>query len=1292
MKILAIRGHNLASLAGKFEVDFQQEPLASAGIFAISGPTGAGKSTLLDALCLALYDATPRLHTAGSRGIGLPDVGDETITPHDTRNLLRRGTAQGFAEVDFTGNDGIQYRARWSVRRAHEKTRGALQKVDMTLHTLSPLQAIGGTNQEVKKEIEQRIGLSFEQFTRAVLLAQNEFSAFLKADANERGELLETLTGSTIYSEISQRAHKRLGQENAALAALNGRLADQKPLSPEVRAQLDAECLAAATYLQQLVQRESELKQNLQWHQTWETLQQSEQAAQRAWAQHIKDQDDAAGRLAAFTQIDAIQDARPLQTKIDELTQAIATLNQRRQEGESALAKAEDAKRQADQAVQHASQALARAEQEQVTGQVPLNDAKALDARLDAMALPHQQAHQHQDTTRIEADSAQQKVTTKAQECTKAKSERDELARWLAQNSHLHALAEKWPQWDLLLTQAATAQQSAHKLANDLASARVKEGLTQAASDTAQGKLQEAATRLQTAQGQRDTANAAVKQFHPSALQSQKEAQEIRRDLLVSAQHLWDKLTTDASRQQQLQEQSNQTTQTIEAAVSALQLAQQDQGKLNGALTQSERSLKAAEAACGESVETLRANLVADEHCPVCGALDHPYRTTDPQLQAALQRLQAEVVNCRKDVQENLQHQATQSALLESHRQHMERLEQERRTLDESLHTTREQWNHHALVIATDAAPSALATCAPADRMAWFSAESALTQVALQEVSQQERAWHLANEAQAKAQAALDTCTEQHKHATAAVTAAAAAHAAISAQRLALETNQDSEAENVDALLDELATPLQSHPVNTGSDWKSLWRSNPGGFHAERQDEVKQWQSQVELRNTNALRMTTLDLEQKALLEASKLAHTAADAADRALSASATALKNMQVQRQGLFNGRAVKDVEIEFSNAITMAKAHWQGQTDAAKTHADARTRHTEALLQITTNLSEQQQNAASAQQKRHDWLEKFNTTQGSSSLGAGHPAGTGLDADQLRDLLAYSSAWLNSERTALQALATAARSAAVIVAERQNQLQLHQSSRPQMAEKSPASTLPDGTSTEDGTAPAVMENAIDAIQVALTTLQADLVPATDNATALQLSIRQDDARRIQSASLIAALEQQQARQHRWATMNDLIGSADGKKFRNYAQQFTLDVLLGYANRHLQDLSRRYHLQRIPNTLALMVLDQDMGDEMRSVHSLSGGESFLVSLALALALASLSSNRVRVESLFIDEGFGSLDADTLRVAMDALDGLQAMGRKVGVISHVQEMTERINAKILVRRTTGGKSQLSISG
>ena len=142
------------------------------------------------------------------------------------------------------------------------------------------------------------------------------------------------------------------------------------------------------------------------------------------------------------------------------------------------------------------------------------------------------------------------------------------------------------------------------------------------------------------------------------------------------------------------------------------------------------------------------------------------------------------------------------------------------------------------------------------------------------------------------------------------------------------------------------------------------------------------------------------------------------------------------------------------------------------------------------------------------------------------------------------------------------------------------------------------------------------------------------------RLRTHEENKRKI--AGFQQELSERRAMSERWAKLNELAGSADGAKFRRIAQGYTLDVLLSYANVQLRQLSRRYRLERVPDTLALQVIDQDMCDEIRTVHSLSGGESFLVSLALALGLSSLSSNRMKVESLFIDEGFGSLDAETL--------------------------------------------------
>ena len=126
MKILAIRLKNLTSIEGAVEVDFCNGAVELGRNICDFRCYGAGKSTLLDALCLALYDKAPRFANS-VESINLADVGDNQINQSDVRNLLRRGTTDGYAEVDFLGVDGHRYRSRWSVRRTRNKVSGSLQ-------------------------------------------------------------------------------------------------------------------------------------------------------------------------------------------------------------------------------------------------------------------------------------------------------------------------------------------------------------------------------------------------------------------------------------------------------------------------------------------------------------------------------------------------------------------------------------------------------------------------------------------------------------------------------------------------------------------------------------------------------------------------------------------------------------------------------------------------------------------------------------------------------------------------------------------------------------------------------------------------------------------------------------------------------------------------------------------------------------------------------------------------------------------------------------------------------------
>jgi DNA repair protein SbcC/Rad50 len=176
-------------------------------------------------------------------------------------------------------------------------------------------------------------------------------------------------------------------------------------------------------------------------------------------------------------------------------------------------------------------------------------------------------------------------------------------------------------------------------------------------------------------------------------------------------------------------------------------------------------------------------------------------------------------------------------------------------------------------------------------------------------------------------------------------------------------------------------------------------------------------------------------------------------------------------------------------------------------------------------------------------------------------------------------------------------------------------------------------------------------------------------------------------------AIEAQKKESHRWEKLHGLIGSADGKKYRTFAQGLTFELMVSHANRQLEKMTDRYLLIRDDNQpLELNVVDNYQAGEIRSTKNLSGGESFIVSLTLALGLSKMASRKVRVDSLFLDEGFGTLDEETLETALETLSGLQQDGKLIGIISHVSALKERISTQINITPISGGRSSLSGPG
>ena len=232
MRITSLRFKNINSLKGEWKIDFMREPLNKDGLFAIVGPTGAGKSSVLDAICLALYHRTPRVNE--------PSPADKVMTRH---------TGECLAEVEFEVN-GEYFRAFWEVRRARLQAEGKLQSPRVELAKMNPgvlfpeaTESDNGASRgdliltdrvkEKEKRIAEITGLDFGRFTKSMLLAQGSFAAFLHADSGTRADLLEQITGTEIYGDLSRMAFERFRHEEARLQKYQEKCAQSELMDAE---------------------------------------------------------------------------------------------------------------------------------------------------------------------------------------------------------------------------------------------------------------------------------------------------------------------------------------------------------------------------------------------------------------------------------------------------------------------------------------------------------------------------------------------------------------------------------------------------------------------------------------------------------------------------------------------------------------------------------------------------------------------------------------------------------------------------------------------------------------------------------------------------------------------------------------------------------------------------------------------------------------------------------------------------------------------------------------------------
>ena len=985
MKILAIRGRNLASLEGDFEIDFTVEPLLSAGIFAISGPTGAGKSTLLDTMCLALFARTPRTDQAKENNVKLQDVSNEQLSQSDPRFLLRRGTSSGFAEVDFMALNGHRYRTRWSVARARDKENGRLQNPRLALYNLDKEEEEQGTRSDLQARIIDLIGLTFEQFTRSVLLAQNDFSTFLKAEQGEKASLLEKLTGTELYSAISRQIFERNARSKEAFDLIQTRIQGIELLTDEEENDLRTRLAGTEKELQRVEKAKAE--------------QQALQEAVRSIEQQItirqRQQKEAADKLVHATEL---------------LTVA-------RHEYEKGVEE------------QQQSETRFKSLQQEIL------QARKLDIQLDTAIRDLSHSEQQLKNVMLRKEEAEKKYQAAVLRRRQGAEEIARLTAWRERYKKKERIAE---------------QLSALLLHLDAASAT------------------------------RSGMEAAVRSI-----------ETLRQEMAALNKQLSDLQQTSANKQQALK-RAEADYRNLEEELKAVDAPALDKQIEKLRQEREQLLIEQARLEASGNIKDLRGRLQDGQPCPVCGSTHHPFANQVPVAPVSALTLQLQDLSNKKET-------------YVAHTRHLTRLQQQLLQLHKEL----------------------------ADSEAACKEMAGKQQLA---ASRQER-----EEAIVKEQSTL------------------------------------------------LTQSLSAADLLFGnSEWQKAWLQNPETFRKTLTDFARQWHENTEKLHQLERQESAQKAECESLASFLPSLEKQAEESGQLHEKNRAAFSSLQAERKKLLNGRSADSVEQEYIRRMEELKER----------------------------------------------LKKLSATQTEQSGIADQTRGI---ADQIAKDLTEASADLLRRKAAL----------------------------------------------DKWTADYLDSSGGEPLEVILSRF-------TQEKTELAFRLRTQTENKAKVSGLQEELNVRRSESERWAKLNELAGSADGAKFRRIAQGYTLDILLNYANVQLRELTRRYRLERVPETLALQVIDRDMCDEVRTVHSLSGGESFLVSLALALGLSSLSSNRMRVESLFIDEGFGSLDAETLRVAMDALESLRTQGRKIGVISHVQEMTEHIPVRICVNRAGNGRSFLEV--
>jgi len=1225
MRILGVRFRNLNSLAGEWQVDFTHPDYASNGIFAITGPTGAGKTTILDAVCLGLYGRTPRL---------------DKVTK-SANEIMSRQTGECFAEVTFETQKG-RYRCHWSQRRARKHPEGELQQARHEIADADSGAVLESKITQVVAFIEKVTGMDFERFTRAMLLAQGGFTAFLLAPPDDRAPILEQITGTEIYSLISMKVHERRAEEHSQLELLQAELQGIQVLSDEEERELQ-------TALKEKRSRETELEGRVEGLRKAAIWLDRMAALERELTELDGKLLDFEKRRQAFApECSKLEKSRKaLGLEGDYRGVAALRVQQIHEIGELAGAAAtRPGKEKACSAALNLKQAaeagLADVRSRQAAEAEVLKKVRELDARLG------EQKKQVEEKVKAIGDSERQR--------REFKSNIEHLERALKKaQGNLETIQDyqtKHAADASLLTNIAVIAREFESLRNsEVKQIRAKEEVaaadgkkTSAGLTCSKFEADHEKSRRELKKGQTELGRLAfeltaiLKGSEIGRWRDEADALKERERLLIQTGEMIDRI--------------DKTGRALDGLKTVLEAFNNGHQKIAGEIKSCSEQKAVLEKEIGtletevsllgriRDLEEERKRLEDGRPCPLCGATDHPYAKGNlPELnraEAELKKTKAEY----KKASETLGRLETEQVKAAAEIRHAEKEMGEKRAARD---TDEKACGEALLKLGIEAAPShimgidfkSVPICEALANVRMKMAETAGIVSVAEEKSRREKAAQTALEKLRTRFESSDKALQEARHQR--ETAGREHERLIREQEILGEEAQKA---RTTALKRSEPFGITQIPV-TGID--ALLRDLTG-----RRDT---WQTRQDEKTAAEKRIG----EMKAALDKDKalLSSLERDLAARVRDRDdfTRQVESFSASRRELFGEKNADQEERRLTEAAERAgKAFEKAREEYGRMEKEIDVlKEKIALLEEKTG-----KRAGELAQAEGSLAERI------SKAGFEDEAGylSACLSEEARESLAAREKALVKEKTELDARRRD--NAEALAAERERRLT-----------DQPGATL---------------REIIGACDSDLRQIRVDIGGISN-------SLGENEKLKGKQKDRLRILDARKKECARWDDLHLLIGSADGKKFRNFAQGLTFERMTVHANRHLRKMTDRYLLIRDPSQpLELNVIDNYQAGEIRSTKNLSGGESFIVSLALALGLSQMASRNVRVDSLFLDEGFGTLDDDALETALSTLAGLHQEGKLIGVISHVPALKERIGTQIQVTPGTGGRSSLSGPG